>query len=189
MERIIAGLLENFECGRMSRRQLIRSLALVVGGGYGLGSARAAAAGAAASPADAPFTTKALDHISFQCSDYGRSRDFYAGLMGWKVIDDDRERQALMAIGDVGGIIIRNASSPIPGPVSVNIDHISWAIGGWDTQRVREELETRGLEPRRDTGGDSLPGYDSYHVHDPDGWDLQISNGRAEDYSNGRRSR
>lgn len=38
------------------------------------------------------------------------------------------------------------------------------------TDAVREELESRGLNPRRDQAGG-----DSYHVLDPDGWDLQIA--------------
>jgi hypothetical protein len=38
---------------------------------------------------------------------------------------------------------------------------------------VKAELERRGLAPRLDTGGGD--GYASFHVKDPDGWDLQIS--------------
>ena len=54
------------------------------------------------------------------------------------------------------------------------INHVAWRIEDFDTDAVREELERRGLNPRRDQGGPD-PGYDSYHVLDPDGWDLQIS--------------
>ncbi len=39
---------------------------------------------------------------------------------------------------------------------------------------MREELEGRGLNPRRDQGTPEM-NYDSYHILDPDGWDLQIS--------------
>jgi hypothetical protein len=38
---------------------------------------------------------------------------------------------------------------------------------------VKAELEKRGLEPRPDMVGAD---FKSYHVTDPDGWDLQISN-------------
>ena len=38
---------------------------------------------------------------------------------------------------------------------------------------MEAELKRRGLEPRLDTGGGA--GYASFHVKDPDGWDLQIS--------------
>jgi hypothetical protein len=52
------------------------------------------------------------------------------------------------------------------------IDHISWGIEPWDTAKVKAELEKRGLNPRPDMNGN----FQSFHVHDPDGWDLQISN-------------
>lgn len=181
MEAIIARLLEGFEQGRIDRRQLIRSLAVAATGARVLGSAAPAAAAPAASSA-APFRTAGLDHISYAVSDYGRSRDFYVDLMGWKVVEDDGERQARLHIGDVGDIIIRNNRRPAPQapsgdgrpPVTGVINHIAWRLREFDTDAVREELERRGLDPRRDQGTPEMD-YDSYHVLDPDGWDLQIS--------------
>ena len=46
-----------------------------------------------------------------------------------------------------------------------------------------EELESRGLTPRMDTNGG--PNYVSFHVQDPDGFDLQIGNGKR--YAKARR--
>jgi catechol 2,3-dioxygenase-like lactoylglutathione lyase family enzyme len=178
MEAVIANLLAAFENGRMDRRQLIQSLAIAATGAHVFGSpaplAGATGAGASApSPAAPAFRTVSLDHISYAVSDYGRSRDFYADLMGWEVTADNGESQATLAIGDVGNIIIRNArSAPAEGPTGV-INHVAYRNSNFDTDAVRTELERRGLEPRRDQGGGD--GYDSYHVRDPDGWDLQIS--------------
>jgi catechol 2,3-dioxygenase-like lactoylglutathione lyase family enzyme len=183
MEAVISNLLSAFENGRVSRRQLVRSLAVAVGGAAVLGGAETAEAATKGTGSAGAFKTASLDHISYQVSDYGRSRDFYADLMGWEVADDDGERQALMHIGDAGSIIVRNAFQPISipsrggKPVTSLIDHISWTIEDWDPDHVREELESRGLEPRRDQNGG--PTYDSFHVKDPDGWDLQISNESA----------
>ena len=135
----------------------------------------------ASASGDAPFKTASLDHISYSVSDYGRSRDFYTDLMGWVVKDDDGKQQARMSIGDVGDIIIRNARNPVslPGrrgqpPITGVIDHIAWHLETFDTDFVRGELERRGLDPRRDQGTPEMH-YDSYHIKDPDGWDLQIS--------------
>jgi catechol 2,3-dioxygenase-like lactoylglutathione lyase family enzyme len=177
MEPTIARLIQAFEEGHMNRRQLIRSLAIVATGLHALRSPAPAAA--AEKGGRAAFKTVGLDHISYSVADYGRSRDFYADLMGWEVQSDDGERQASLQIGDVGTIIIRNSREPAPQgpggdpPVTGNVGHISWRIENFDTDAVREELERRGLNPRRDQGGGA--GYDSYHVLDPDGWDLQIS--------------
>jgi hypothetical protein len=53
------------------------------------------------------------------------------------------------------------------------INHVSWGIQPWDTEKVKGELERRGLKPRPDMVGEN---FKSFHVTDPDGWDLQISN-------------
>lgn len=62
-------------------------------------------------------------------------------------------------------------------PVTSLVDHISYRIYNWDTDQVREELTRRKLladNARPDTGG-GIAGYSSFHVTDPDGFNLQIS--------------
>lgn len=178
MEAVIGKLVQAFEEGRMSRRDLVRNLAVAAAGAPLVGFPLAeAAAGGSVPPAT--FRTTGLDHISYAVADYGRSRDFYADLMGWEVANDDGERQATLRIGDVGNIIIRNNRRGMRQeregrpPLTGVINHVAWRIADFDTDAVREELERRGLSPRRDQGGGG--DYDSYHVLDPDGWDLQIS--------------
>jgi catechol 2,3-dioxygenase-like lactoylglutathione lyase family enzyme len=179
MERVIATLLKDFEDGKMDRRQLIRSLAMVAVAGPAVASAQAPAP-------KAPWKTVTLDHISYAVSDYKRSAAFYAGLMGWEIANDNGKNQATLKIGDIGEVIIRNArrpeGSPAPAaappngdrpPVTGVINHISWGVSPWDTEGVKAELEKRGLKPRPDMVGEN---FKSWHVLDPDGWDLQISN-------------
>jgi len=181
METVIARLLQDFENGNLTRRQLVQSLAMAA-----LAAPAAAALAptpAAASPTSsaAPWKTMHLDHISYQVADHRRSADFYADLMGWTV-NNQNERQTSMTIGDnVGGIIIRNrpADAPTPPargdrpPLTGVINHVSWGVTPWDTEGARAELTRRGLNPREDFQGDD---FRSFHVLDPDGWDLQISN-------------
>ena len=203
MESVIAGLLRDFEQGRMSRRQLIQSLAMAAAAAAAPGTALAQTpAPAASAMGKAPWKTVWLDHISFQVSDYKKSVDFYTNLMGWEV-QNDTGSQATLKIGDVGGIIIRNSrrggrgeatpaaastggaaaaqpaaaatqsAQPARAPITGVIDHISWGVDPWDTDKVKAELERRGLNPRPDMQGND---FKSFHVKDPDGWDLQISN-------------
>ena len=88
-----------------------------------------------------------------------------------------------MKIGDVGEIIIRNrrepdapaAGQPAQPPITGVINHVSYGIDTWNTDAVKAELEKRGLKPRPDMVGDN---FKSFHVKDPDGWDLQISNAK-----------
>jgi catechol 2,3-dioxygenase-like lactoylglutathione lyase family enzyme len=182
MEALVARLLNAFEQGRIDRRQLIQSIAVAATGAHALGSATPAEAATLPSLAPvAAFKTTGLDHISYAVTDYKRTRDFYRDLMGWEVVSDDGERQASLRMGSSGTMIIRNARQPVSIPagegrpaVKSVINHISWGIEGFDTDRVKAELERRGHTPRRDQGGGET--YDSYHILDPDGWDLQISN-------------
>jgi len=180
-------LLKQFEEGKMTRRQLIHSLALAAAAAAAP-DAMAAAQSASQSKAPipqafepAPWKTVWLDHISYAVSDYRKSTAFYRDLMGWE-IRNDTGTQCTLKIGDVGGIIIRNSrqpaadSQPTPSgrpPVTGVIDHISFGIEPWDTDKVKAELERRGLHPRPDMVGEN---FKSFHVKDPDGWDLQISN-------------
>ena len=97
MEHIIAKLLHDFEHGYMSRRQLIQSLAMAATAAAASGTAPAAAA----APDAKGFKAVAVNHISFQVADYGKTRDFYANLLGMKVLKDTG-RQCNLAFGDQG---------------------------------------------------------------------------------------
>ena len=81
MEHIIAKLLHDFEHGYMSRRQLIQSLAMAA-------TAAAATPVAASASEGKGFKAVAVNHISFQVADYGKTRDFYADLLGMKILKD-----------------------------------------------------------------------------------------------------
>ncbi len=156
MEQLIHKLLQEFEQGKMNRRQLVRSLAV------------AAAAAGSATPAAAEgkgFQAVAVNHISYVVADYAKTRDFYADLLGMKVSHDDG-KQCYMSFGNTF-LLPRNArAGSKTGPPLIN--HIAYTIDNWDKNAVEAELRRRGLEPRPDTE-------DSFHVKDPDGFDLQIS--------------
>lgn len=141
----------------MNRRQLVRSLAV----------AASAAAGLAA-PAEAAstgFQAVTVNHISYRVADYAKTRDFYADLLGMGV-KQDNGRQCYLTFGD-SFLLPRNARPGSNATVPL-IDHIAYTIDGWDKDKVEAELKRRGLNPRPDTE-------DSFHVKDPDGFDLQIS--------------
>jgi catechol 2,3-dioxygenase-like lactoylglutathione lyase family enzyme len=203
MERLINKLLGDYEAGAMTRRELIQSIAMVAAAAPAAAAMRASAgqqpAAKPAPPIPAAFEptgwkTVWLDHISFAVSDYRKSAAFYRDLMGWRIANDNGSTQATLDINGIGGIIIRNrrepsvqaqpsAAAPAAAggrggqstrpPLTGVINHISWGIANWDTEKVKAELERRGLNPRPDMVGDN---FKSYHVLDPDGWDLQISN-------------
>jgi catechol 2,3-dioxygenase-like lactoylglutathione lyase family enzyme len=159
MESIIARLLQDFEQGKMTRRQLIQSLTIA--------AATASAIEAAPAPATAAegYVAKAtsINHVSYQVSDYKKVRDFYAGLFGMQVSRDDG-MQCRLSFGD-NILIVRNRTP------AGKVDHIAYTIANWDTDKsvkpaVEAELKRRGLQIRTTEG--------SFHVQDPDGFEVQI---------------
>jgi catechol 2,3-dioxygenase-like lactoylglutathione lyase family enzyme len=159
MEQIIGKLLEEFEHGKMTRRQLIQSLTL---------AATAAATAVSALPAAAQgkgFQAVAVNHISYQVADYAKTRDFYADLLGMKAVKDTGTECHMVLNGSSTFLIPRNAPAGVTPP---HVDHVAYTIAGWDKKAVQEELERRGLHPRPDTDY-------SFHIHDPNGFDVQIS--------------
>jgi catechol 2,3-dioxygenase-like lactoylglutathione lyase family enzyme len=167
-------MLQDFEQGKMNRRQLIQSLAMAA-------SVAGAAESAVAAEGKAGFKTVGLNHISYVVSDYTKTRDFYAGLMGMNVSHDDG-KQCYLSFGN-SWLLPRNAR--VPGgegkqgkdgkarpPMAPQtpplVNHIAYTIDNWNQDKVKEVLLSWGLEPRVDTEN-------SFHVKDPDGFDLQIS--------------
>jgi catechol 2,3-dioxygenase-like lactoylglutathione lyase family enzyme len=152
------------------------------------------------------WKTVLLDHLSCQVADYPKEAAYYAALMNWKIRSDDG-KQATLDIGDWGGLVIRGgyvappapAVSATPPPAAAAggdaaaggrgggrgggapraprlavFDGFCWGIEPWDAKTVEAELKKRGLTPVADNQGKD---FQSFHVKDPDGFDLQISNG------------
>src|SRR6204780_549240 len=115
------------------------------------------------------WKTVALDHISFQVPDYRKEAAFYIALMGWKLRSDDG-KQAILDIGDWGSAIFKAAP---PEQTSVLVDGFGFAIEPWNARTVEAELRKRNLNPVADNNG---KGFESFHVKDPDGFDVQICN-------------
>jgi len=152
MEQIIAKLVQDFELGKLNRRQLIQCL-----------TAAATTAATAGAVEGEGFKAVAVNHISYQVADYTKTRDFYASLLGMKVSHDDG-RQCYLSFGDTW-LLPRNARQ---GTTPPRVDHVAYTIETWDKKAVEAELKRRGLTPTPDTD-------DSFHVKDPDGFNLQIS--------------
>jgi catechol 2,3-dioxygenase-like lactoylglutathione lyase family enzyme len=114
------------------------------------------------------WKTVALEHISFQVPDYRKEAAFYIALMGWKLRSDDG-KQAILDIGDWGSAIFKAAPEDQKTAV---VDGIGYAIEPWNTKTVEAELRKRDLNPVADNNG----AFQSFHVKDPDGFDVQLGN-------------
>jgi catechol 2,3-dioxygenase-like lactoylglutathione lyase family enzyme len=153
MEQIINGLLNDFERGKMSRRQLVQTIAVAAA------TASVPALGAQAKG----FKAAAVNHISYGTADYGRTRDFYVDLLGMKVSHDDG-KQCYLGFGD-SFIVARKTHQPDNKPY---VDHIAYTIENWDPAAVEAEIKRRNLEGKLDAEKQSI------FVKDPDGFGVQI---------------
>ncbi len=123
-----------------------------------------------------------LDHLSFKVTNYKESASFYSSLLGWKPTYDEGSQHELM-IAEVGDIIVRGGNPNDPRyrkdiPRQARLDHISFGISPWDTDRVKAELENRKLDAAVDTSTSDeihVAPYKSYHTATPGNYDLQIS--------------
>jgi catechol 2,3-dioxygenase-like lactoylglutathione lyase family enzyme len=121
---------------------------------------------------------------------------FYVALMGWKprTVDDTK---VVLDMGDWGTAIFNKAAAdrfaaparaaaPAEGggrgarggrapraPSRVAVTGFAWVIDKWNAKTVEGELKKRGLSPVAENGPN---GFESFHVKDPDGFDLQIAN-------------
>jgi catechol 2,3-dioxygenase-like lactoylglutathione lyase family enzyme len=159
MEQIISRMVEDYACGKTSRRELIRGLAVLCAAA----TVSATMGASAASASGKGFNAVAVNHISYQCADYAKTRDFYADLLGMQAHNDDGT-QCYMRFGE-SVLIPRNAKNRPTN--TAGIDHIAYTIADWNRQAVEAELKRRGLEPTPDTD-------DSFHVRDINNYDLQI---------------
>ncbi len=190
---------------RFSRRRLLQAMGtLAVAPGAALAAAKSQKGWMEPRP-KLPFKptgwrTVLLDHLSCKAEDHEKEAAFYNELMNWPVRSND-DGEAVLDIGDWGGIVIRggyevsaaekaasraqyqraaaaaHSKGLTMGPYVERhtvFDGFCWGIEPWNASRVEAALEARGLNPVRDNRGKD---FESFHVKDPDGFDVQISNG------------
>ncbi len=213
-------LFADFDRGRLSRRQLLQALGLAVAvrpaaalAQGQCGGARAGTPDCDTTPAKLPFEstgwkTVLLDRLSCQVVDYPKEAAYYQALMNWKIRSDDG-KEAMLDIGDWGGLVLRGGYVAPPAPPAppagdpaaagrgggrggapraprlAVFDSFCWGIDPWDAKKVEAELKKRGLSPVADNHGKD---FESFHVKDPDGFDLQISNGSRKNRHQGAAS-
>jgi catechol 2,3-dioxygenase-like lactoylglutathione lyase family enzyme len=219
MSHELTSLFNAFDRGTLSRRQLLTALGIAVAlrpaAAFAQGQCGGARAGTPEcdpTPAKLPFEptgwkTVLLDHFSCQVVDYPKEAAYYAALMNWPIRSDDG-KQAVLDIGDWGGLVLRGGYQAPPAPPAAPappagdaaaggrgggrggpraprlaaFDGFCWGIDPWDAKHVEAELRKRGLTPLADNQGKD---FQSFHVKDPDGFDLQISNGNRKNRRQG----
>jgi catechol 2,3-dioxygenase-like lactoylglutathione lyase family enzyme len=156
MESTISGLLTCYETGKLTRRDLIRGLALLAAAGTTASSA------AAAAPRGIT-----LDHIALQVSDVKRSRDFYVKVFGLVENTSPRANSSLRVDFPQGGFLTLQDFKP-----GGQLDHLAIKLENFNKATVTEQLKAYGITPIDLPA--SAAGGAGFHVLDPDGFRVQI---------------
>jgi catechol 2,3-dioxygenase-like lactoylglutathione lyase family enzyme len=149
MELMVSDLLKRFECGKITRRELVQALAMV------------AVAGSTASAAR--LRAGSINHVSVLVSDMKRSVDFYDRVFGLSVVNEDKPNQ-IARLGVGGKVLVSLRHEPPPGI----IDHFAIGIEGFNKEAVTRDLKDLGLTPRENLEF-------GFYVDDPDGAHVQIT--------------
>ena len=155
MESTISNLVSQFERGSLSRRDLVRGLALLAASGTA----------AAAAQDDIEFKTATIDHVSMQVTDLQRSVDFYQKMFGFSVVSEDKPL-GIIRLGNNRTLVSFNRQSP-----AGIVDHFSIGVPRFTKDAAARYLTQHGARPLDDP-------YAGLHLKDPDGINVQISLGR-----------
>ena len=155
MERLINGLIGQYETGALSRRELVGALSTL--------SVTANAAFAA----DAGFQSASINHVSITASNLERTVGFYSRVFNLTRQPGQNANLVQLQVGRDAHLSIRQGANP-------RFDHFAIGIQGFNKDRVIANLRARGATPI--DGGDGA----GLHVADPDGLFVQaIGNGGA----------
>jgi catechol 2,3-dioxygenase-like lactoylglutathione lyase family enzyme len=154
METIISDLVQSYEKGALSRRQLIQGLAMLTAAG-GAGMAGVAAA------QQAPFKSTRIDHVSMQVTDLPRSIEFYQKVFGLNIVNEDKQNE-IVRMGTTKIIVSLHHKEP-----TGLVDHFAIAVDGFKKAEATASLAQLGLkaEENLDYG---------FYVRSPDGIPVQI---------------
>ena len=155
MKPIISDLVSCYESGRLSRRELIQGLALLV-------TANSVSAATESPPAAQPsLPATGIDHVSVRVSDMEKSVAFYSSLFGLKNVSEDKPHR-IVRLGNPKVIVSLRQDTP-----HGQIDHFGVAVAGFDKAEVTKNLEARGLKTQEDWEY-------GFYVRDPDGVPVQF---------------
>jgi len=156
MDRVIGELVDRFERGGLTRRQLIEGLTALIAVGA-VSSAAAQATGLKAT---------GINHTSVLVTDLQRSADFYGRVFGLKTVSEDKPNKILRLGAGGSGVASTLVSLRQQNPPGT-IDHFALSVQDFSRENVTQVLKQHGLSP-----ADNIEF--GFHVKDPDGAVVQI---------------
>lgn len=147
----IEHMLESYEDGRMTRRELASRITALV-------TLMAGAGTTAAAQAAPTFRAVGLNHIALSVTDIPRSRDFYVRHLGLSV-SRETSGSCFLTCGE-NFVALFRAREP-------GMDHYCYAVADYDVDTATQKLDEHDLAPR-------VRGRRIY-FDDPDGLEVQLA--------------
>ena len=152
-------LIEDFERGLLSRRQLASQL---IGLGAALAATARAAEGSQGNTGAATFQATGLNHIALNVANVPKSRDWYIKHLGLKVVRESGEENCFLGGGDDFFLTLFRGDKP-------GLNHYCYTIREYNADKAEEKLKDAGLKPQRE--GNRL------YFPDIDGITVQVAGG------------
>jgi catechol 2,3-dioxygenase-like lactoylglutathione lyase family enzyme len=152
MQAMISSLVNRFESGALTRRELIQGFSMLT-----------AASGTAsiAHAQDAAIKAVKIDHVSIQVSDLPGSIAFYQKMFGLTVVSEDKPNE-IVRLGAGKVLVSLHHKSP-----TGLVDHFAIGVEKFNKELVTRELKQRGATPEENLDA-------GFHIKDPQGIGVQI---------------
>ena len=166
MTEAIGTLVQQFQNGRLSRREVVTALAALF----------AAATDGAAQTPTAPVAARTLNHVSISVTDIKRSVEFYQSLFGMRIISQQGTGNNPVAGGDGSVVNLAPGAGPeflgiYQGQPVGDIGHFCLGVQSFDADRVVAALTSRGVKASIRTRGQSR----EIFLTDPDNISVQLT--------------
>ncbi len=149
MIRTIEKMLNDFERGRLTRRQLALSLAALV-------------SGADAATKETELKAVSINHVTIRVPDLQRTSQFYQEFFGMPL----KQQSATVHILGVGKSFFGIEQGE---GQTAAVDHYDFGIAGFNADEARAKLKKRNLNFGSGTSKES------FKFHDPDGFQIQLN--------------
>ena len=159
----IDSLLDAFESRRLSRRELVASLAALIGG-----AAVAPASAQRAAPLAQAAQGRTLNHASLAVSDVSAAADFYSKVLGLKVVSRPGNGGINLGLGD-GFLGVYKLANP------GTVNHICIGVDDFDPERIAPRLKEMGINATIDRNpANRTSGGDQLYFNGPDNCRIQL---------------
>jgi len=154
---IITNLVNRFERGALTRRELIQGLSLLTAAG-----GAASVAPSIAMAQGAGIKGVKIDHVSVQVTDLPGSIAFYQKMFGLVMVSEDKPNE-IFRLGSAGKVLV---SLHHKSPTGI-VDHFAIGVEQFNKEAMTRQLKERGANPEENLDA-------GFHIKDLEGISVQL---------------